>query len=170
MDIVSFNEDEKALVVADFMEEFPGLRVSDVNFFLMLYDKFQPNSTDTHKIEGLVGKIITSIKEGTLTQHTYQNIFFFFFYFKANLLATAWDVDFWKVNDTFFETMHNYTDAMTIRKFRRLLTRELPASQLTTALKILKGIDPTSTPAENRDADVCFSIYFEIFFICFFFV
>lgn len=73
------------------------------------------------------------------------------------MFAVAWEVDFFKVNDTFFETL-NYSDAKTIKKLKRLLTRELPASKLTTALKILKGIDPTATPAEERDSDVCFAI------------
>lgn len=74
-----------------------------------------------------------------------------------------------KVNDTFFETL-DYSDARTLKKLKRLLYREVPASQLTSALKILKGIDPSSTPAEDRASDVCFTMNFEMISICFFLI
>lgn len=52
------------MIAADFVHEFPELRPSDVNFFLILYDKFGPNASEKHKIEGMVGTNNISIKEG----------------------------------------------------------------------------------------------------------
>lgn len=49
-----FNDQEKEYILLDFRERFPDVKRSDVQWFLMLYDKFQPNASEKDKIEGVV--------------------------------------------------------------------------------------------------------------------
>lgn len=147
-----FNDQEKEFILLDFREKFPDVRRSDVQWFLMLYDKFQPNASEKDKIEGVV-----CFSTFLLTAFIFVCLFslLFFSKLKANLFSVAWDIPFWKVNRTFFHTAQD-DSAKTVRKIKRLLTMELKPPKLEPALRILKGFDPNATKAEYKTSDVKF--------------
>lgn len=80
------------------------------------------------------------------------------------MFSIAWDIDFPKVNETFFQTAQEHNDAVTIKKLRKLVTNELVPQKLDSALRILNGLDPEATPAEGRASDVSCDISSNVFF------